>query len=43
MHLSYWLENVKRGDSSEGLGVDGRVILEWTLRKYGEELWTGCI
>jgi hypothetical protein len=28
---------------SEGLGVDGKIILEWILWKYGVKLWTGCI
>jgi hypothetical protein len=29
------LENLKRRDHSEDLGVDGRIILEWILRKWG--------
>jgi hypothetical protein len=28
---------------SEGVGVDGRIILEWILEKQGGKLWTGCI
>jgi hypothetical protein len=27
------VENLKRIDHSEDLGVDGKIILEWTLRK----------
>jgi hypothetical protein len=25
------------------LGVDGKIMLEWILGKYGERVWTGCI
>jgi hypothetical protein len=25
------------------IGVYGRIILEWILGKYGENLWTGFI
>jgi len=25
------------------LGIDGRIILEWFLGKYGGKVWTGCI
>jgi hypothetical protein len=28
-----WSENLKRRDPSEYLGVDGKIILEWILRK----------
>jgi hypothetical protein len=28
---------------SEELGVDGRIILKWILRKLGWKLWTGFI
>jgi hypothetical protein len=28
MHIIFWLENLKGGDHSKDLGVDGRIILE---------------
>jgi hypothetical protein len=31
MHTIFWLENVRRRDHLEDLGVDGRIILEWIL------------
>jgi hypothetical protein len=30
-------------NNSEDLGVDGWIILEWILGKYGENVWTGFI
>jgi len=33
----------KGRDHSEDLNVDGRILLERTLGKYGGKLWTGCI
>jgi hypothetical protein len=33
MNTKYLSENLKRRDHKEDLGVDGRVILEWILRK----------
>jgi hypothetical protein len=37
------LEYLKRRDHSEELGVDGRIILEWNLGRYGRRVWNGCI
>jgi len=33
MHTKFLSENVKVRDHVEGLGVDGRIILEWILGK----------
>jgi hypothetical protein len=29
--------------TTEDLGVDGMIILEWLLEKYGGKVWTGFI
>jgi hypothetical protein len=33
MHAIFWLENLKRRDHSEELGVDGKIVSEWILGK----------
>jgi hypothetical protein len=33
MCTKFWLESLKEIDHSENLGVDGRIILKWILRK----------
>jgi hypothetical protein len=33
MHAEFLLENLNGRDDSEGLGVDGRVIIEWIPEK----------
>jgi hypothetical protein len=30
-------------DHSEDLAIDGKIILEWILGKWGRKLWTGFI
>jgi hypothetical protein len=37
------LENPKVTDHLKDLGVDGRIISEWILGKYGGKMWIGCI
>jgi hypothetical protein len=36
MHTIFWPGNLKVRDHLEDLGVDGRIILEWILWKYGK-------
>jgi hypothetical protein len=43
MRAKFWPENLKGRDQSEDIGVDGRIILEWILGKYGEKVWTKCM
>jgi hypothetical protein len=43
MHAMFWLENLKGRDHFKDLGVDGKVILEWILRKRCGNVWTGFI
>jgi len=43
MHKIFWLENLEERDHSDDLGVNGRTILEWILRKEGGWMWTGFI
>jgi hypothetical protein len=43
MHTKFWSENLKGKDHSEDLDVDGKIILEWILGKYGGQVWTRCI
>jgi hypothetical protein len=43
MHTTFWSENLKGRDQSEDLGVDGKMILEMILGKYGGKVWTGFI
>jgi hypothetical protein len=35
--------NVKGRDHLLDLGMDGRILLECILLKYGGKVWTGCI
>jgi len=37
------LENLKGRDHSEDIGVDGRIISEWTLEKQSGKVITGFI
>jgi hypothetical protein len=43
MRTKFWSENLTGRDYSEDLGVDRKIILECILRKYGGEMWIGCV
>jgi hypothetical protein len=43
MLTKFWSGNVKGRDFSEDLGIDGRIILEWIVRKQGGKVCTGCM
>jgi hypothetical protein len=43
MHTKFWLKSLKGKDHTEDLGVDGRIPLEWILKKQNGRAWTGFI
>jgi hypothetical protein len=43
MHTEFRSENIKRRNHLEELGVDGRIMLNWILKKYGGKVQNGFI
>jgi hypothetical protein len=43
MHETFCLEDLKGRATRIDVGVDGRKILDWILRKWGAKVWTGFI
>jgi hypothetical protein len=41
--IQFWSENLKERENSEDIDVDGRIILESALGKWGMNVWTGCV
>jgi hypothetical protein len=39
----FWLQNLNGRDHLEELGVDGKIMLEFILWKWGERVWIGFI
>jgi hypothetical protein len=43
MYAIFWLENPTGRDHFEDLGIGGKIMLEWILRKQGERVWVEFI
>jgi hypothetical protein len=43
MHIKFRSEHLNVRDLLENLGVDGKIILEWILWKWGGRLWNRFI
>jgi hypothetical protein len=41
MHTKFWLESLNGRNHSEGLDVNGRIILKWMLGKQDGRVWVG--
>jgi len=33
VHTEFWWRNLRKGDSLENTGVEGRILLKWFLKK----------
>jgi hypothetical protein len=43
MHAELWLGNLKERNHVEDLGVDGSMIIKWTLYKWDVRWWSRFI
>jgi hypothetical protein len=39
-HSRFWWGNLKVKYHMEHMGLNGRIILKWTLKKYDWRMWT---
>jgi hypothetical protein len=43
VHTGFWWVNLGETDDLDGLGVDGRIRLKWSFKKWHREAWIGLI
>jgi hypothetical protein len=43
VYTAFWWENLAERDHSEDAGVDRRIIIGWTFRKWDRGAYTGLI
>jgi hypothetical protein len=43
VHKWFWLGDLMEGEHLEDLGVDGRIILKWILKKWDGDAWSGLM
>ena len=43
VHTRFWRGDLREGDYLEDIGVDEKIILKWTFKKWDGEAWTGLI
>jgi hypothetical protein len=43
MHTKVWSENLEGRDHLQDLDINGKIMLEWILGKYGGKVWIGVM
>jgi len=43
MHTECYSETLKRRDHLRDLGIDGKIVSDWTSKKQDIRVWTGFI
>jgi hypothetical protein len=43
VHIRFWWGDLMEGAHLKDVGVDGRIILKYILKKWVREAWTGLI
>jgi hypothetical protein len=43
MLAEFLLENLKGRNHAEDISIDGKIIFEWILGKWGGKLWIGFV
>ena len=43
MNTGFWSGQLMKGDHLEDLGAGGRITLQWFLKNWDGEAWTGLL